>query len=160
MGGDQVKISVTIKPTWTLIKEIQSQAEKFMKDHGKNQDIIDATIMCVTELIENAVKYGADKPDGSNIDFNLSAFDDTISIVVTNGYHNESDLKNVIENIDRIKASNDPSALYVERLQQLMENPRPGVSQLGLYRIAYEGEFLLDYKCGNGSLTVIAQRKI
>jgi hypothetical protein len=39
-----------------------------------------------------------------------------------------------------------------------MDNPKPGVSQLGLYRIAYEGEFKLDYIYQNGILTVKAER--
>lgn len=160
MENDQVTINLKITPTWSLIKEVQAKAEKFMTEKGKSQEVIEAAIMCATELIENAVKYGSEKPDGSTIDFDLRATDDIISVTVTNGYHDERDLRNVIDHIEKIKASDDPSVLYIERLQQLLENPKPGVSQLGLYRIAYEGGFNLDYKHKDKLLTVVAEKAI
>jgi len=160
MESDHVKISITIKPTWHLVKEVQIKTEKFMIEKKMNPEIIEVSIMCSTELIENAVKYGADKPDGSSIDFDLRADEDKVEIIVSNGYHDENDLKNVINHIDKIKASDDPAALYIERLQELLDNPKPGVSQLGLYRIAYEGGFNLDYRHSDMSLTIIAERKI
>jgi hypothetical protein len=160
LKNDQVKISILIKPTWNLVKEVQIKAETFMRAKKMSSDIIDAAIMCSTELIENAVKYGAEKPDGSSIEFDLHASEDLIEIVVSNGYHTEKDLQNVIEHIDKIKTSNDPAALYVERLQELLDNPKPGVSQLGLYRIFYEGGFSLDYRHENKILTIIAKREI
>ncbi len=160
MENDQVKISIVIKPTWNLVKEVQVKAETFMKGKNMSTEVIDAAIMCSTELIENAVKYGAEKPDGSSIDFDLRASEDLIEIIVSNGYHTEKDLNNVLEHIDKIKSSNDPAALYVERLQELLDNPKPGVSQLGLYRIFYEGGFNLDYNHENRILTIIAKRKI
>lgn len=160
MNNDQVKISIIIKPTWNLVKEVQVKAEKFMREKNMSSDIIDAAIMCSTELIENAVKYGAEKPDGSSIDFDLRATENMIEIVVSNGYHTEKDLQNVMEHINKIKSSDDPAALYVERLQELLDNPKPGVSQLGLYRISYEGGFKLDYRHENMTLTIVATRKI
>jgi hypothetical protein len=160
MGDDRVKIRFTITPTWNFIKDVQIQVEEFLKSKKKNSDIIEATIMCATELIENAVKYGTEKPDGSSIDFDLSATEETVCITVKNGYHDVRDFQNVAENIDKINASDDHAALYVERLQELLDNPKPGVSQLGLYRIAYEGEFKLDYAHKDGILAIIAERKI
>ncbi len=160
MESDHVKISIVIKPTWHLVKEVQEKTEKFMQEKKMSSDIIEVSVMCSTELIENAVKYGAEKPDGSSIDFDLQATDDTVEIIVSNGYHDDQDLKNVIKHIDKIKASEDPAALYIERLQELLDNPKPGVSQLGLYRIAYEGGFTLDYRHSDMALTIIAKRKI
>ncbi len=158
MADDHVKIRLTIAPTWNFIKDVQKQTEKFMKSKNKGRDAIEATIMSATELIENALKYGTQKPDGSNIDFTLKATEDSVIITVSNGYHDERDCKNVIDHIDRINASDDPAALYIDRLQELLENPKPGVSQLGLYRIAYEGGFALEYLHEEGSITVSAKR--
>ncbi len=158
--SNEVSINISIKPTWSLVKEIQAKAEAFMNEQGKGKDVIEATLMCVTELIENAVKYGSEKPDGSNIDFDLKADSGHMKIIVTNGIRNESDIDVVVDHIKKIKNSNDPAQLYTERLMELMENPKPGISQLGLYRIAYEGEFKIDYTYSNHIFTIIAEREI
>jgi hypothetical protein len=61
--------------------------------------------------------------------------------------------------IDEIRNSDDPAELYTRRLQELMDNTVKGKTQLGLYRIAYEGEFSLSYRIDNSRLTIIAERK-
>jgi len=158
--SDDVSFNISIKPTWSIVRELQDKTAQFMSEKNKPKDISDAAIMCATELIENAVKYGTEKPDGTNIDFELHADNEKIIIKVTNGIKSKTDSNNVIEHIDKIKSSDDAAQLYTERLMELMENPKPGVSQLGLYRIAYEGEFALDYNYKNETLTIIAQRMI
>ena len=158
--AEGVSINVLIKPTWSIIKDIQEKTMKYMESREKNKDLTEATMMCVTELIENAIKYGIEKPDGRNIEFDLVADEKKIRIMISNGIKSESDLKNVTTHIDSISASSDPAQLYTERLMELMENPKPGVSQLGLYRIAYEGEFKLSYKYESNIMTIIAERNI
>jgi hypothetical protein len=158
--NEDVSFNISIKPTWSIVRELQEKTAQFMNEKKKSKDISEASIMCATELIENAVKYGTEKPDGSNIDFELHADNEKIMIKVANGIKSEEDKDNVAEHIDKIKESDDPSMLYTERLMELMENPKPGISQLGLYRIAYEGEFTLDYSYQNKILTISAERKI
>ncbi len=160
MSYDNIKVSIKVKPTWNIIKEIQVKTEDFIKDKEKDQEIIDAVVMCASELIENAVKYGVEKPDGSSIDFSLKIVHKILTIEVENGYYDVKDLNNVIEHIDKIRSSEDPSALYIERLEELLESTNPDVSQLGLYRIVYEGGFSLNYKCEDRVFTIIADREI
>lgn len=152
----EVAINISIKPTWSIIREIQDKTTKFMEENGKSRDVIEATIMGATELLENAIKYGAETPDGDNIKFDLQADDKRVTVNVTNGIKSDEDIANVKDHIDKINASNDPAKLYTDRLMELMENPKPGVSQLGLYRMAYEGEFKLSYKYENKLLAVTA----
>ena len=158
--SDDVAISFTIKPTWSIIKKIQERTVNYMESRGKNKELTEATMMCVTELIENAVKYGAETAKGENIEFDLRVHDDKIQITVSNGVSAKEDLNNVIEHIVKIQKSDNPSELYTQRLKELLEDTKPTVSQLGLYRIAYEGEFLLDYKFNDNMLTIIAERNI
>ncbi len=155
---DDVAISISIKPTWSIVKEIKEKADRFMSEKGALKDVKEASIMCATELIENAVKYGTEKPGGGNIEFDLSVEDNRVVIKISNGIKSNSDITNVTEHIDKLKESDDPAQLYTDRLMELMENPKPGISQLGLYRIAYEGEFSLDYTYSDKILTVIAER--
>ncbi len=158
--ADDVAISFTIKPTWSIIKKIQDRTVNYMESKGKPKHITEATMMCVTELIENAVKYGAETPKGDNIEFDLRVSNNKIKIQVTNGISSTMDLSSVVEHIDKIKNSDNPTELYTQRLRELLEDAKPSVSQLGLYRIAYEGEFKLDYKHDENLLTVFAERDI
>lgn len=159
MNKDEVNISLSITPTWSILKEVQEKTERFMKNKDTKTDIIEATIMCASELVENAIKYGSSKTGQNNITFDLSTIDDRVLIKVCNGIKDENDALSVKTHIDKLKKTGDPGKLYTERLMQLMDNPKPGLSQLGLYRIAYEGEFKLDYIYQNGILTVLAERK-
>jgi len=158
MSKDEVTISLSITPTWSILKEVQEKTERFMKNKNTKSEYIDATIMCTSELVENAIKYGSSFRGQNLITFELSASDERISIKVTNGIKDEKDMHNVKTHIDKLKKTNDPGSLYTERLRELMDNPKPGISQLGLYRIAYEGEFKLDYQYLNGVLTIKAER--
>jgi len=158
--SDDVAISFTIKPTWSIIKKIQERTVNYMNSKGKSKDLTDATMMCVTELIENAVKYGEETNKGDNIEIDLRVHEDKITIRVTNGLSAHKDLTTVAEHIDKLKKSNNPAELYTQRLKELLDNTKPSVSQLGLYRIAYEGEFKLDYRYSDNMLTIIAERKI
>lgn len=157
---DEIAINVSIKPAWSIIEDIQRKAIVFMDSKGKGKDLSEATMMCVTELIENAIKYGTEKTPSGNIDFELHVNDNQIEISVSNGIRSYDDISNLISHIEKIKNSDDPAQLYTERLMELMDNPKPGVSQLGLYRIAYEGEFKIDYRYENKILTITAKRDI
>lgn len=157
--NDEVTISLSITPTWSILKEVREKTETFMKKKMAGNDIIESTIMCAVELVENSIKYGSSASGSSNIQFDLGTESDRVRIRVSNGIRDENDVENVRTHIDKIRSSGDPGALYTERLQQLMKNSRPGESQLGLYRIAYEGEFTLDYTYRDRILTVLAERK-
>jgi len=157
---DEVAISFTIKPTWSIVKEVKEKASEFIETKNISREVTEATLMCSSELIENAIKYGTEKPGGDNIVFDLTTDEQKIRIMVSNGVKDSSDVKNVSEHINKIKNSDDPAKLYTERLMELMENPKPGISQLGLYRIAYEGEFKLDYEFKDSVLTIFAERPI
>lgn len=160
MKNDEVTISLCITPTWSILKEVEEKTEEFMKKRVTSRDVIEATIMCTAELVENAIKYGSANTGHNNITFDLSTHDDTIYIKVSNGIKDDLDVKNVKLHIDKVRTSDDPSKLYTDRLMELMENIKPGISQLGLYRIAYEGEFKLDYSYKDKILTVTAVRKL
>ncbi len=151
-------INIAIIPTWETVKSVLEQATQFLA--GKDQDFISATTMCVTELIENAVKYGTLTPNGGDITFDMTVDEEKVKIQISNGIRNASDFEHVQRIIQHIESSDDPQQLYVQRLKELAERPKPGLSQLGLYRIAYEGRFRLEHRYVDGVLTVSAHRAI
>ena len=153
-------IDISIKPNWNIIKGIQKKSINYLETKNLDKDTIEAAIMSATELIENAIKHGNAVPGCKKIKYLLTVNEYKIIINVINGILNDENLKAVKLHIERIINCEDPAKLYIERLQQLMENPVPGVSQLGLYRIAYEGEFELNYEYKNNILKVIAEKKL
>jgi hypothetical protein len=116
--------------------------------------------MAIIELVENAVKYGSSIPGKEGVEFDFKIDNNNIIIKISNGLIHEKDGITVANNINKIKSSNNPMELYIQRLKELLEKPVEGVSQLGLYRIAYEGRFNLDYSIDNNILTITAYRTI
>ncbi len=147
-----------IDPLWDTVKKIRDKVESILSD--KSQEVNDASKMTASELIENAVKYGCSIDNGTGIQFELLVEKNQIKIVVKNKILSSEDFNKVREHIDRIKTADNPQELYLNRLMMLMENTKLSKSQLGLYRIAYEGEFQLDYEYENEILTVTATREI
>lgn len=154
--GNSVKYY--IDPLWDTVKKIRDEVEAILIDMGK--EITDASKMTASELIENAVKYGCSIEDGTGIQFELIVEDGQIQIVVKNKILSQDDFENVRSHIDNVNASTNPQDLYLNRLMMLMENTKIAKSQLGLYRIAYEGEFKLTYDYTDSILTVTATRNV
>lgn len=151
-------VKYSINSAWSIVKEIREKVGAMLTNRGK--DLVDATMMTVSELIENAIKYGSPVSNHTDIDFEFNITQSAIVITIANGIVSIRDYENVKKHLDQIAASDNPGELYTRRLMELMENPRPGVSQLGLYRIAYEGEFALSSRFENNILTIIAERVI
>lgn len=157
---DEGIIKCKIKPAWHIIEGVQKKIREFIFIKLANQEISEATEMCATELIENAIKYGAGSPLEGCIDFTLKVERKTVEIVVKNSIKRFLDVENVDRLVKLIRRTGDPERLYIERLNELMESPLPGLSQLGLLRISYEGGFCLDYSFKEGILTVEATREL
>ena len=158
--GKGAVLNYNIRPTWEIIEEIRNGVESLFTN--KNKGLSYASKMVASELIENAIKYGrsVDRQKGVGIVFECKISDDTVRIMVSNRIIAEKDYENVKRPIDRINASNNTEELYMQRLAEVMENPDVGGSKLGLYRIAYEGQFSLKYEFEDMILTIIAKRSI
>lgn len=156
LGNKRIKVS--IEPTWNIVLNINDRIDEVMPD--ANSEIIEALRMVSTELVENAVKYGEPVPGMAGIEYELIVDEKIISIRVDNGVVNDSNIDQVKKSIDKIRSCKDRFKLYTDRLSELMESPKLGESQLGLYRIAYEGRCELDYKFEEDILSVIAEIKL
>jgi hypothetical protein len=153
-------LTFSIEPVWSRMRNIIDEIEKTL--HEKNIAIADLAVTAASELMENAVKYGETNKNEQNdeIDFDMDIQDKKIRISVSNYAVNRENIDNVVMHINEIQKSNDPAELYTRRLQELMDNTVKGNTQLGLYRIAYEGEFSLSYKLEKNRLTIIAEREL
>ncbi len=149
----------TIDPAWSVVEEIREEVAAIMEPSG--EELSYASKMVASELVENAVKYGLIDPQtGKGITFDLVAGEKDITIAVTNRPASEEHLANVRKHIEAIAEAGDAQQLYIQRLTMLMEHPADEGSQLGLYRIAYEGGFDLNYQLANDVLTIKARRDL
>src|SRR4030065_1844886 len=91
----EVKIHLSIKPTWSILKEVHEKTESFLKNKNFKTDFIEATVMCGAELVENAIKYGSEDEGHSIITFDLTTHEGEVVITATNGIMDEEDAVNV-----------------------------------------------------------------
>ncbi len=140
-----IHFSFYLDPLWDIVKRVRDKVENVLAAYS--DELRDASKMTASELMENAVKYGTAVQQGKGISFEFTATEEKITIVVTNRLLNQEDGEEAKRHIDVIHATENPEALYIQRLQALMEDLSLQKTELGLYRIAYEGQFMLSYAC-------------
>lgn len=134
-------------PTWDAVPVAQHDTAAFYTGHGLDVDTVHAMAMVATELIENAVKYGAFTGD-DQVGVSLCAEAGTLSVQVTCPIpaDNDEHLERLDRMIQWIRGYQDPFEAYVERLKvvsaQRLDSKESG---LGLVRIAYEGRAVVDF---------------
>lgn len=157
--NEKKELKIQIKPEWKEIKIIQKQIIHFLNSIlNNNEDLVEATEMSASELIENAIKYGNDKSSKKNINFNLSFEKDKIIINVKNDSNTTKNLNKIDLILFNIKNCDNSELLYISKLKEIFHHPDLYESQLGFYRIAYEGKFNLDYSFDNHILSITATR--
>jgi len=150
-----ILVSSSLPHTWDHIRTIRKQVGEALKDSDPN--LCSAAMMVVSELMENAVKYGEGVPSAPNISLSLSMGANKLVISVRNGCGDAPAVKALEQRIREIAEAPDKSALYMERLEQLLADPLD-TGKLGLYRIAFEGEFDLQFDYADKVVTIIATR--
>lgn len=152
-----MKLKKRMSPKWGNIHLIQDKLEKKLKNHDKG--FVDNLKMVSGELLENSVKYYMKNNIRKSINFTFY-HDEEVIISIRDQWVLEEDIREITESIDKINNSRDPYGLFLERLQEILDNRVKGESRLGLLRIASEGGFTLSYKFNNGKLSITAQKKI
>lgn len=145
---------------WSYIREARRLVQEALSE--SDAELRDAAGMTISELIENAMKYGESVPAMNGARFRLTVDDDAVEIEVQNGAAGDDSVARLAATIAAIAAADDRDtreALYIARLQEMLEDPSAG-GRLGLYRIGYEGGFDLDMKCEEQVVTVTARRVV
>jgi hypothetical protein len=152
-------ITMYISTNWEIIRDIETRVSSYFSDGQK--DINDASMIVITELVENAVKYGVPLPGMHAIKFNFEIRDNFVEISIINAIGHEKHRTAITRLIDEINNSGNPQELYTMRLQELLNfDGKIMTGGLGLYRIAHEAKFEINYSLDGDILTVIARRPI
>lgn len=139
------QLTLSVIPEWERIDTVRRSTKEFLADHHLGEDDTDAVVMIASELAENAIKYGNFKDD-ETIKFSVELADRKITVEVENKIDREENAhwKNLDKTIQWIRGFQTPFQAYIERLRQVSTS-KSDESGLGLVRIAYEGQGILDF---------------
>lgn len=151
----EAAVTVCLPHTWDHIRQIRRTVSEALKD--AESSLRSAAVMVTSELLENAVKYGEAVPAGTQISVTLTVGPSAIVIEVKNGCADPNSIVALSRRVDEIVRAPDKSELYFARLEELMSHPTES-GKLGLYRIAFEGEFEIRLSYENQVVTMTAVR--
>lgn len=144
--------------SWSFIEAVRADIGRALADFPT--DVREAAIMVVSELAENAVKYGEPVSGEDCAYISYSVRPAKIVIRTMNGVTSPARVKRVAAVIESIASAENVAGLYANRLQEMLASPGEPDSRLGLLRIAYEGSFRLDYSFASPLLTITATRAL
>jgi len=147
-----------VKPKWEESDMVREKCHDFLKAHGISHDIAYALSMTACELFENAVKYGDFRSADETIRVTVEVSRNDIIIEVKNPVGEISeDLQYLDNTIQWIRGYQNPFQTYVERLKEISEKKlKEGESGLGLVRIAYEGQAILDFYVDENNVLAVS----
>lgn len=145
-----------LNPEWSELDRISELLKPFLQI-GSNH--YNAVYMVTTELVENAIKYGYFPDSSSKIHLHVKKKKDRILMEVKNPVK-DSDLvhlKRLDSKIQWIRGFQNPFEAYVERIKELSTKTlEEGESGLGLVRIAYEGQSILDFYLSENNILAVS----
>ncbi len=143
----QGRFELKLVPDWDTVKSSWDDCHRFLSDHGMDGDQAYALSMTAQELLENAVKYGGFTSAAQRVELYITmGARDVIIEVKAPAHRDPARLKKLDDTIQWIRGYQSPFEAYVEKLKQVSAQPfAPGESGLGLARIAYEGQCVLDF---------------
>ena len=159
MENTKDTMKVTLRPDWDEIEPMRLQAHDFFGSHGLSVNAIHSLVMVLGELLENSVKYGCYKVFDSQIQLSISIGKKIITIEVTNPVDdsNLDDLKRLDRMIQWVRGYQDPFEAYIERLKEVAKRPlHDKESGLGIVRVAYEGDVILDFFVSEDNLLTVS----
>ena len=160
--GNTLKIS--IQPEWDQLESVREKTQTFLEERGLMGNLIHSSVMVISELMENSIKYGYFVSPENRVEVSLEYSKNSIMVEVSNPVNDDClpDLEELDRMIQWIRGYQNPFEAYVERLKEISKKPlHDKASGLGIVRIAYEGAVTLDfYVSEQDLLTVSAIRNI
>lgn len=157
-----IRFEVDLPRQWERIDLIRRSVCLCVEATLGNRSLGDAVSMASAELLENAIKHGA---DGPGIGFALGIDGNHLIVRVENRIKPETEtLTTLLRIVKAIQTSGDPAALeelFFARVLAVADHGDDG-DGLGLYRVAHEGGGRLWYSVDDsrGEVAVSAEFQI
>jgi hypothetical protein len=142
------RFQLLVEPEWDAIQRVWDPCSGFLKEQGLHPDVCYALAMSTQELLENAVKYGDYSGGQKKVELVVEVGKTDVTIEVRSPVSNKQAelLDRFDHTIQWIRGYQNPFEAYVEKLKDVSSQPfSAGKSGLGLTRIAYEGQCILDF---------------
>lgn len=152
-------LSLDVDPVWESIDQVRRENESFLRTHGIPQPSVEALSMVTCELMENAVKYGYFEGDVKRIESRCTVEADSVVVEVRSPVRPGDDaaMARLDHMIQWIRGYQDPFQAYLMRLREVSsQSMETSESGLGLVRIAYEGQSILDFFVDSASVLNIS----
>lgn len=138
-----------MRPEWKEIEVTRLQCANFLESLNLPADIRESLCMITSEFLENAIKYGSFRDADAKIPLAIEAGVDQILMEVKSPLESSRttrDMRRLDSMVQWIRSYQSPFQAYLERLKLVAAQPMDDEeSGLGLVRIAYEGEAILDF---------------
>lgn len=141
-------IELKIKPEWENIEKVREKTEQLLESKGFGNDIKDSIIMIISELLENAIKYGKFTEEHCDINTRVTINERNITIEVQSPVSDEDDMhfKRLDRIIQWVRGYQNPFEAYIAKVKEIALQPiSDNQSGLGIVRIAYEGQAVIDF---------------
>ncbi|GBF37026.1 ATP-binding protein [Leptospira johnsonii] len=153
-------LEMKLRPIWDEIERAREECRSFLERLGSTDETSDALCMITSEILENAIKYGYFTNENQEFTFKIEAGKDGVLVQAWSPLPSAG----IVENLRRldsivqwIRSFQSPFQAYLERLKlvagQPLENNESG---LGLIRIAYEGEAILDFYVNEDNILYVS----
>lgn len=153
------QLALQLEPRWEELPRLRQRVSDFLSQNGLAAAEVDAVTMVVCELSENATKYGAFEPLAERIDVRVTLERTLVTIEVSQpvDIHDSKNLMTLDRMVQWIRGFQDPFEAYLQRLKEIStEDPNSTESRLGLVRIAYEGQSVLDFYVNEENILAVS----
>ncbi len=153
------KIVVSIKPEWDNIEEVRVKAEGFLNSDRLDENVKNAIIMNISELLENAIKYGNFENNIDEIIAAITISERDITVEVKSPVKDGDDMHfNRLDKIIQwVRGYQNPFEAYVEKIKEISRQPLDDTqSGLGIVRIAYEGQSVIDFFVNDNNIISVS----
>jgi len=141
-------ITFNLSPDGSGIEMASQKISRFLQSQGFSEETVGIQKMILKELINSGLKYGKCKSNDDDMSVNISIEENTITIEVKNSVDETccERLKELDKTIQFIRGYQDPFEAYTLKQKEAFQNtPSSEPNGLGLARIAYKGNAILDF---------------
>jgi hypothetical protein len=152
-------IDLPVRNEWSNIELVRTAILNCFAAVFNDLDSCRTVATVISELLENAIKYGAWDRSGHLLHLAITGDDDRVTVSVEHPVEPSSaDVARLRETLAWLATFARPEDAYRARLNQFAESPPElGISRLGLVRIAYEGNCALRAEL-NGEILRVSAR--
>jgi hypothetical protein len=155
----ELRLMLKLEPNWRAIETLRSSLLGCVAAILGSRELGETASIVISELLENAVKYGAWSGPAGRLEVELVARGQSFHVRVANPVsERQPSVARLEETIAWIRRFPDGEAAYRARLAEIARSPAQSGSGLGLVRVAREGPCSLHVESTSDRVLVSAVR--